>query len=259
MDDRNSMEQAGYFGWNKKQLMMRKIIAIGFMSALLSTACDNSADFLGGVNQSPTITLYNLNESGNIIEDSIKLSGEVGLFFYEVGVKVNDVNGNINVVNIDSASNRPTLLVQGDSILIDSDLVEINQSGDSVILQIALFNIGQNDIEITVIDDFEQRSVANLTLQVFENLPPVARVDVLESELSNELRTIDLSESYDTDQDFGGAVIIYNYRLNGSEFSIGESSLNYSFPGTGVYPVEVFVMDNNLEASTTLSFNIIID
>ncbi len=219
-------------------------------------ACQNADQFIDGLNQSPFIFLHTGVESGIMIADSIKLSGDAGLFFYPVGIKIEDVNGNIELISIDTVENRPSLLVQSDSILVDVKLVEHDSKKDSIVLQVAIFSTGTYTIDFTIIDSFSRRNSASLELEVFENLAPIVSYIIRTDELSDDVRIIDLSSSYDQDSRFGGQIVLYNFVINGQLTASTESELRHPFPGPGIYPVTVFVTDNNIENSSKISFNI---
>ncbi len=222
------------------------------------SACDRDQEYIEGLNTAPQITLHTGFESGVQIEDSIKVSSKITLFWFSVGIKIEDINSNIKMVRMDTVQSGPLLLVQSDSILVDLQLVDPDSKQDSIVMKVAILAPGTHTVKFTIIDSFSRRDSATLELQAFENLLPVVEYRVKPSPLSDHIRIIDLSDSYDRDSRHGGGIVLYNFHLDGKELTSTESGLAYAFPTRGTYIAVVFVTDNNLENSVEKSFSITI-
>lgn len=88
---------------------------------------------------------------------------------------------------------------------------------------------------ICVIDSYGKETKKNLVFTVIENLPPVAKVsvEIIGSTGSREVQ-INATGSFDRDARLGGAIVVYEFNLDGYSFTTPSGIINYIFPTSGV-------------------------
>lgn len=221
-------------------------------------SCDTSSEYIDNLNVGPELLIVVDGESSDHVSDSVKTSGEVGQFEYEFDLVASDANDNLLGIGIDSGVDE-YLLIQYDSILIDIQIVDVNESENTIKLTGIFFNTGIHEINFIAADEFGVLSSATLELQVFENETPVIDYSIKTSSLSSDIREFDLSTSYDPDEKYGGGLISYHYLIDGVEYATTNNTLRHTFPGSGTYGVSLWVVDNNQVKSKTESFNLTIN
>jgi hypothetical protein len=212
---------------------MKKLIYILLIFIL---GCNTQDDYFNSINDQPVIEILNGSEYYQEIKDSLKL----GYSDYELKYEVTD---------------QHETFVEYD-YYIGSGSVEINSLSKRV--KIIPDTIGTHQVDIIVFDIFEKRNIANIILEVFDNLPPKAVYDV---DVLNDYKiVIDASESYDLDKNFGGKIEKYRYQI-GENYDVihGLSLMNYQFTGAGNYVIKVSVQDNDGVWSEEESITIKID
>lgn len=234
--------------------MNRIFLIVGI--AFVFGACENSEEFFNDLNGSPEVMIVVDEQADTFLSDSVKTSGEFGQFPFDFTLEVNDVNGNIEGVGIETVQGSPYLLVQFDSILIDLEVVNIDTEANSITMTGFFFEEGIHELKFIAVDEFAESDTATLSLNAFNNLRPVVVHSLEDNQLSSDLKTINLSESFDRDSEYGGDILTYHYLIDGNSTTSTDSNITWTFPGEGVYSASVFVTDNNFEVSETVSFNI---
>src|SRR5690606_22756693 len=108
-------------------------------------------------------------------------------------------------------------------------------------------------------DLYGNKGEAEVKLTVFDNLPPVAKLKIQNAgNLIPKERIIDASASYDKDAKYGGYITHYKYLFSSSVNQLQDSivtvhpSVRYIFPKSGIYTVQIEVVDNNGASSQTV-------
>lgn len=222
-------------------------------------ACDETDLFIEGQNTRPSISFIEGETESASLSDSIKVSGLVGQFPLEFTLSLKDMNGNLEGVDLFNDTENRYLLIQYDSILVDLELVKIDPVSNTINMTALVFDEGTQNIKFIAYDEFNDSDTATLVLKAFENAKPIVDVQIENDPLSDFIKVIDLSSSYDQDGKYGGYIKSYHYLINGQTFVTSTDELSYSFPERSTYGISVFVTDNNNEVSQTRSFNVTIN
>lgn len=235
---------------------------------VLVVGCDNSELYLEQVNDLPSITIMDqadTTQRHQVWTDSAKKSTvEFGLFPYQFQLYVEDFNSNIQVVDVrqDLISQEDSLngflLFQYDTILIDVQVTSQNVKKQTIDIEVLAFDESMITLTFIAFDDFLRSDTCTLFLNVFDNASPVVEYEVKDDPLGEVIKNIDLSNSYDQDAAYGGRIISYHWIIEGSEFSLTRDFIQYSFPGSGSYNVQVYVVDNNSTQSQFKTVEVII-
>jgi len=109
---------------------------------------------------------------------------------------------------------------------------------------------GQHNLVLRFLDPYSKETTCKLALNVFWNLKPVA---VFEYSISNNILSIDASESYDQDSEYGGKIIDYKFVLDGNEFFLSSPQFNQNIDPEKIHIIKLQVRDNDGEWSTLIS------
>lgn len=207
-------------------------------------SCNEGVEgFIKDLNEQPQIAFVN-NPDVSILMDSIKvlLSSSNPLDYYSIKLIVSDPDSNI--VSLTFLQKRGIgIFIQNGDTLVDK---KINL--ENTILSIRYYpkNVGSHSFEFEVKDKFGLTNNAKIDLVVFENLDPIAEMEISKiGALSPFQYRIDGSGSYDKDFRFGGGIIEYEYSFIGKTFNVVFSEIEYVFPSAGLYVISLRVKDNN--------------
>lgn len=231
--------------------MRCRVLKYVFIAAVLYS-CDDSADYFQSINSPPHFEVIVGSKSGTFISDSLKMSDATNVFFKEIFLVYEDPNNNVQQLNI-SSTTGDVFLIQEDTILIDEFVVVNDNESDSVKLELLSFTEGIKQLRFELIDSYEQDSVAEVELFVFENIIPVA-VETHVIDQTNGIINFDLSQSYDRDGIYGGTVVQYELNFNGETLlrNLPEFTVSYS-EDVDIYDYSVRVKDNNGDFSVTIT------
>lgn len=214
---------------------MKKLI---YVFIIFLMGCNTQDDYFNSINDQPKLFVINPEnvELVNEIKDSLKLKYEK----YQLNYQVKDDH---------------EIFMDYDYVA-GSGTVQINELSN--LIQIFPDTIGTHKIKIIAFDIFEKNNSVDIVLEVFDNLIPetVFSVDIL-----NDYKiVIDASESYDKDQNFGGKIERYRYKI-GENYDVVHDLpiMNYQFTGAGNYKIQVSVQDNDGAWSKIKSETIKID
>ena len=206
---------------------MKKLLYILTIGLITTSSCTNTDDVFKKDNSSPLIKLKGeyANEYSKNAIDSTKITQQ----YYELKYKIEDEENKSLQVGTN----------------LRYETIKENHSGT---IKFALDAIGEFDINISYRDSWGQKDNIEFKLIVFNNLPPVAKLEV--SEISNNEWLIDASTSYDRDKNFQGKIVLYRYFVNKKEIDkTYHSSIKYVFPESDTYEIGVQVKDNDNEWS----------
>ncbi|MCW3788375.1 hypothetical protein [Plebeiibacterium sediminum] len=199
--------------------MKNSILQLAMLLVVLCS-CTRTEDYFSDYNQDPVLTI---NNDIDFVNDSVKINQN----YYDAAYLIEDeeVNGIL-----------PTVL---------TDLrYEIQDENN---IRFALDQTGSFPVTISYKDSWGKISKATFTLVVFENLGPIAKLNVSASDLNV---TIDASDSYDQDEKYQGGIELYRFYVNRKEIDkTYHSSINYIFQEEGTYEIGVQVKDNDQEWS----------
>lgn len=232
-----------------------QLTIVAFVVALVLSSCDDRGNFIGGLNSAPELSFVMDGEPTVVLSDSIKLSVKVAETSYSFEVLLADINNNAKTLfAIPSSTHR--ILVNG----VDaSDGIDVaNQRFFSI--EVFSEAPGRKLVELLAIDDFgmEVRLVGDIVF--FQNLSPVASLEVSRIGFASALHyELNASSSYDRDAMHGGRVLRYIYQINDKIFESYRDKIDFIFPTPGKYEVSLTVIDNNEVASETFRDVIDID
>lgn len=217
--------------------------------AVTSLSCDKRFDFLSGVNLAPEI-YFNGNKGKISITDSLKTSIKTGKSSYAFSLNYSDPEKELKAVAIK--------IIGGDGVL-KKDGVQISGIDASTPGGSYEFEPkgGTNyTLSFTATDAFDKSTTAELKLAVFNNLPPVAVLEVTKLGINSLYEyQLDARKSRDRDVNSGGAVKLYHYVINGTtDFTTSQSTIRYDFPGLGGQEIKLNVIDNDGTSSPVITF-----
>ena len=234
----------------------KQILYFVFLVLFLS-GCDDRYQILGEFNSAPFIHLVAqtpgenavLDDNGNIISDSVKISGSGN--YYPFTVFVDDPDKNIGDVFYTAESGSGDLIVYTDTVSENSVIPLIDYS---MTLKFKPKTEGQVKLRFHVTDRQNLSDTATLTLTTFKNLAPVGNLNPSYlGENSPYEYNLDASGSYDVDHNFGGYIKEYIYNIDNEVIKTTRSSIKYIFPEPGTYNVQLQVKDNDDVLSTIIS------
>lgn len=191
-----------------------------FLATILFISC-NRIDYFYTVNDIPVLNLSkDATNFSNTIFDTIKLNYSQN-YYYSI-IDTNNCFLSFTQINDDSIS------VFSDHIFIKAMVT------------------GNNIITFSATDIYKQKSLANINLYVFNNLLPIANLSLKKNNEYDELQIqIDGSLSFDSDKNFGGNIILYEYTINENIVLTKKPVINYIFQNSGQKSVSLRVMDND--------------
>jgi len=230
------------------------VLALGWFSS-----CDERGQLFEELNDAPVVN-FNGTDGFVALSDSMKtILGEIKVDVerYSITINVFDVNDNISTVEYRRLEGNGNLYNNGEEIT--DDKLPLAENGD-VTFEYEPLVYGRHLFQIVVSDSFDETANVEIELIVFENLSPVA---VYNSSVVGEFDKyhwrIDASESFDRDSKYGGAIIQYEYTVEGVLRRTGDNVKEHIFPAPGTYPVRVRVMDNNGVWSAYVDDNVVIN
>ena len=200
---------------------MKNTIVI-FISLAILCGCNNRKDPFEQSNQNPTIMLKKsaVANALSTITDTIK-QGHDYIVYYSISDDEGNLSPNLSVV---------------------TGTAEIKEKRDSSFV-LTGFSSGQNKSSITAVDYFQKVSTSTLNILVIDNAAPVC--SFILTKLGGNSVSIDATTSYDADSKWGGAVSMYEFKVNDNAV-IQQSSavLSQNLP-TQNNKVQVRVQDND--------------
>lgn len=235
-----------------------------FLIILGLSSCDNTDDFVSSFNTSPEVRFYYKDhEPTHVLVVDAKQSGLVGQFPLEFRVEFFDINNNLSddaPILSDSSLRFFTILDQTEVPGSSISLIEVSKTSATFEVNMIFVDSDTFEIEVSITDAFDIKHTGELVVRVFDNkLPELGDPVITENDLNSRIRNFDLSDSRDTDEDYGGYIESYHFILQNDTFSINRPQLTHSFSRVGDHPVSFFVRDNNLEDSEPVSRMIMIE
>lgn len=212
-----------------------KRISFLLISLVFLSSCDDSEDVFSKINIDPVIS-FNSNRvpDSEAFEDSVKVRDKVYTFNYTV---------------VDDQINTPELNFKESSNVNDVVLLSENQ------ISLKFSAEGRRVLSFYVKDAFGQTTVKEAIITAYNNLLPVAVFKLIDtkSPISSLERKLDLSESFDKDQNFGGKIISYSFQIdNQKEVTTDKSFIYHIFQMQGTYIIKLKTQDDDLVWSETL-------
>lgn len=175
------------------------------------------------------------------VTDSMKLSLKTQPFYtFALGFSDDNLQG----LGYDILEGNGTIRQEGVEVASEGKLL-LNGSGE---LSLSYFPdaVGEHVLELYAEDAFKARTVIRLELTVFENLPPVAALELgFKGTLNDGHYILDAGGSYDTDARWGGYAARYRFFVDGEEVGYAPHPfVEHIFQAPGRYEVAVEVTDN---------------
>ena len=243
-----------------------KILALS--GVILLASCDKQKEAIEKFNIPPEIGFNNGYDRsvGTTIVDSLKLKQngqltQIGQAAQNIRntrsivLKYNNKNGNITSIRFASSSKNATLAYQGrimtDILPIDKDRLDLTFENNSEEL---------TTLEFTITDKLNANSKATYKIFSFANLAPIGALECQPSKTTDKLEyEFDASKSFDEDRNQGGKVDWYIFHVDGHEVRSRSSKIYYVFNKSGIYPVDLTVIDNQGKTSRVVSKSITIN
>lgn len=208
--------------------MKNIIVLVCSFFILVITSCDKRKDFYQGMNVAPVIEMRKQGTPAFVagLNDSIKKKFPD----YYLDLKVTDEQKLLLNYSLMTATDK----------FILTNSVSGKFTPDTT-------KLGAHSIVFTSTDSYNLTTTAVATFTVFDNLPPVALFTATKQAIYNSLQyNIDASSSFDGDAKFGGQIVQYQFTINTSYVvTTAFNNINYIFPSTGSYTINVKVKDNN--------------
>lgn len=210
-----------------------RFFALSLFFGLVTTSCSDSLtqDF----GEVPALFVNGQTEW----MDSIKLNYEP-LFAFAFAIEDDDTWHQLRVNGITNGFIR----YQG-KIINDSE-VGIGRSGKGV-LEYEATEPGTTSFVVEVSDPNQQKGSAEVSLFIFENMPPVAMLQLAQTdEVAPHQVQIDATQSYDTDHRWNGVIEQWEFTID--DFyttTLEQPTIEYIFPEAGEYTIHLRVKDND--------------
>lgn len=223
-----------------------------FLLFILSS-CDDREEWASSLNVAPEITIEGAEDG--VLVDRLKYI-EVCDNCAEFRYTAQDLNGDIRSIQYS--------ILQGSGRVLQND-EEVGSLGiNQTVFYYAPDEYGPHTIEVTVVDAFGETDTDRIELDVFENEPPVPIITARQALDTSPLDYIlDASQSTDGDQEYGGFIVNYHYRIalpeNDIDINTSRNTINYVFPEPGNYDVFLRVMDSDSVWSDVVNTPIIIN
>lgn len=239
---------------------MKNSYFIFWLFCLLSViGCDNRDETFLELDTAPVVKFEKPHAMENevpLLFDSLKISKANPAGVYAFRLLIEDQENNTSHLSYSLENGSGQLEYSGIPV-VGNTLI----SGDKQRLELRYHPTSNfSTVIITVHDEIGKFGTARLELRTFENIAPVAELNVTELKVNNPYEyLIDASASRDGDENFGGKILKYRYIINDvKEFTENDSSVPFIFPGLGTYLVTVVVEDNDNTTSEpkTVKFNI---
>lgn len=196
-----------------------------FFVTLLFVSCDSSEDYFLYHDNTPVVLIK--KEADTVFVSSISDSFKLSPNAYNLNLKYFDEEQLKLNISTSFATDSVKLLAGN-------------------LAQVFFNSEGLSKVSFTLIDCYGKSAVANLNVTTFRNLPPVAMVTLTKTATHSPYEIlIDASKSYDLDAKFGGAVVLYEYKLNNLTRTTSASSISYIFGTPGQKVISVKVKDND--------------
>jgi len=210
-------------------------------------SCENRWQLERELNEPPSLEL--LKKSGeNLAFDSLKWSlKHQEPYVFSLKLKDEQVtNGTWEIVSGEG------ILMSGNSsdrdILLDDGHWQFPSKNESLLsLTYTPISLGSHVLEFISIDAFGESAKTSLTLEVFENLPPIAVLGIAKIGKVNARHYVfDGTSSFDKDRSYGGSVDWYKFKVSDRIIKEGVTpELDYIFQEKGVYNVGLEVYDSD--------------
>lgn len=225
---------------------MRNLLIVA-CSVIVMSCTNNRYEVFKINNVAPELTL----SSGELASDGVWKTTER----IKLGLKTEPVPFELSFSGIDQEGFSLSL-----NAIFDKSLTIIFDDGSPVEFPIFVENnqdlsfrvsasqVGAYPIELLLTDELGKTSKAILTVDAFENMEPIA-ILTKEPEAygipSPSVYQINANESYDQDQQWGGSIVQYIWKIdNGREFTTETSYFRQSFEPGG-YSISLKVVDSD--------------
>lgn len=233
---------------------MRKSIINIFVLAIIITisSCDDRYDALKNLNDAPSLTIEKQvnGQRADKLTDTVKLS-KAQYSYSPIILTAHDPNENIKSVTYSIEQGSGYVIFKDATIPTDEILPFPNTR---TTLKVVPTNMGTTVFHFIVTDRFDLKDSTTLTLISFQNLPPVASLYTSKLAVVDKYEySLDASESYDQDKNYGGIIKKYVFQVNDETIETIQPAIKYIFPATGNYVVTLKVMDNDNQFSKQIT------
>jgi|GEM_PF-2786812 len=213
---------------------------------IICTSCDDREESFFELDTAPKITILDARYFGdveNYVIDSLKTSSTNGLGNYQFRLLVEDKENNASNIRYETVAGIAQL-IYGDSDLTSNEALDLK---DRKVLELTYKPFTELSIlNIILSDKLGKEDSVYLEVRTFDNLPPIARLEVREFKVNSQYEyLLDASQSIDLDEFYGGEIVKYRYKINQKEFTSFDAEARFIFPGSGNYAISVSVEDND--------------
>lgn len=219
------------------------------MVFLSTMGCDDTEDFFLKENDKPTATFTFLKNAITHVYDSVKLTASGTGRRYQQAITVQDDNNNLKGVFFSIESGKGYVFSNG----FQRSQLQVTTSGAVNGIYEFIYQpqeLGYHEIRILAVDDFFEADTLTISLNVFNNMKPVAKFNVKPSRVVSRYEyTIDGSESFDRDARFGGEIKQYQYQINSTIIELEKPKFSYVFGSEQIVSISLRVKDSDDEWS----------
>ena len=217
---------------------MKHFVILQILILVLFSACNTSEDYFAQFNQKPEITVKGIldNDFYRKEIDSIKINHEYHLYY-----KINNEE-NEKLKAYVTCDNIFTYKIDNEKITILSKKKETGK------------------FKIYTKDSFGATDELTIKITCFVNLQPVPILEIEDIPGFKFEKKLNASQSYDTDNEYGGGISLYRFFVNGKEFEkTYHTYMDYTFPSSGQYEIGLQVKDTDGQWSDRVNKTLIID
>lgn len=226
-----------------------KLFKILYILSVCAGLCSCNTRKLDDLNSAPTIGFLVGLEKQASIEDSVKISLKSVKNYADITLSVSDENMDIQSISY-SAKGDVKVMQDGQ---VRSGTIDLYSAGaDNIALQVYPQSSQTASLTFTVKDQFGETATAVAMITSFENLPPMAMLQVNKIDIEDDLHyQLDARGSYDRDALYGGGIQVYEYYINDQVITLDPSfDSNYDHPDfifgqRGNYFFKLRVMDTD--------------
>ena len=217
---------------------MKKIaINLIVLSALFLYSCSDRADYVDKKNSDPEIFIVDgLGVDQVYVASEVKIpKTDPGVFV--VRIKPSDVDGNITAIKY--------VLREGNVSVEDPSVLD-NYENEFIDVRLVVEGEGKHRAQFVVTDQSGKDDFCELELTSFENKLPVSSWSLESIRVNSNLEYyLDGSASFDQDSAYGGEIVRYLWKINGTEILSDVPKVKHSFARGGNYEISLEVQDND--------------
>jgi hypothetical protein len=211
---------------------MKRLLILQIIILALLNACNTTDDYFKQFNHKPELTVKGMTDSefSKMTSDSMKVNCEYLLYYNIFDEEGEELEAFVN------CERRFKYTIDNEKIAIIAD------------------RPGKWKFNVIATDSYGATDEVSIEFICFNNLAPVAMLEIEDIPGFQNEKRLNASKSYDPDSKYGGGIDMYRFYVNGKEIDkTYHSSINYAFPLSGKYILSLRVRDTDGEWSEMVS------